>query len=889
MLLNAKITHPGVPTTIVDRPRLYRRLDGWRDVRGIVIQAPAGYGKSSLASRWLDVTGPGAQAAWVSLDESDADPIQFVHYVAAALERVYPGVSALVQPILDDSRDNAARALVRLLSALPDMRPATHADQHVLLVLDDYHRAHAPDVDALILTMLERGPATLHLMLLVRLRTELPLARLYAQNKITALTAADLRFTEKEIGQYLEHQGFGEPSRSVTAQLTARSEGWVTALQLARLAQQRPGDVAGLIDMLQGDREWLADFLADEVLKRQTPARQDFLLQISILDEFNAPLCAAVTGDPMAFAHLADLVRADVFLIRLCDAGDNNGGWYRFHHLFQEMLQQRLNAQTYAGNRAEYHRRAAQWLADDGRVADAVRHFLAAGDESAAAALVEARMATVITRSPYEAKHLFGMLPQPVIERRPRLMLDRCFLALEFDDRLVLAYVEQAERTLAQLGLSPSDAPSMHAELLVCRGGAHLLLGEMDRVHQCTAAAMQVIAQLPYHSTGTLHFLIMHQYHHLGDHAAVERHGTQALALFTQADFTFGIVALRRRIARWSMDRGEQRTAAARFRTICADPAGQRPEALRELFFTYVYAAEERYWADDLVQARAYQQDAGELAVQLQDDELMLLTQRMQDCYDRNSPSTAAPQVHPAIPLNRILSRSTFNLLLDLETRHLKGPDDHAAAWEAIQPYGTDGPASAKDTEGDALIPCLRTYIGRGAELAQVTTRLADALTRHTEIGLRFRQLQVLVLTAWQQLQLNGIDAAAGHLLAAVQLAQETGYVRVLLDIPPVMTALNELGLRWPLPSEDGEGAAGAQKPVNLTPREQAVLTRLAREESYTQIAAALVISVNTVRTHVRHLYRKLGVRRREQAIIRATIDGLLPMPTGPSPRGDED
>ena len=340
MLLTSRTTKPKYSAGVVDRPRLYRQLDRWQTVRGIAIHAPAGYGKSSLVSRWLDLSDLAGQSAWVTLDEGIADPFQFVYAVAVALEGILPDAPALVRPILEDRQGSAERALTRLLGALAESTTPQADGQPVLLVLDDLQRAQSPAIDALILTMLEHGPDTLHLILLARRRTTLALARLYAHEQIATLTADDLRFTPDEISTYLQLHGFSLPSEPDVAQLAQRCEGWVTGLKLAVLSLRRPGNCSELIGALQGDRAWLAAFLVDEVLDRQTPELREFLLQTSILDEFNTSLCAAVTGDAAAYAHLAALVQADLFLIRLDDNDDD--GWHRYHHLFQELLQHRL-------------------------------------------------------------------------------------------------------------------------------------------------------------------------------------------------------------------------------------------------------------------------------------------------------------------------------------------------------------------------------------------------------------------------------------------------------------------------------------------------------------------------------------------------------------------
>ena len=221
----------------VARTRLFTQLADWQERRAIVVHAPSGYGKSTLISHWIDVAGLAARAGWLSLDESDADGRQFVENFACALDGVVPGLAAAVRPILEDHQGNAERALDKLLATIEEVANAPAAqDAHLLVVLDDLHRAQSPQIDGLLLRILEHGPRNLHLILLARGAPSLPLARLYAHGALTVLTTDDLRFTVAEVHAYLLSAGFSMPSEADVHQLTQRCEGWVAALRLGVLA-----------------------------------------------------------------------------------------------------------------------------------------------------------------------------------------------------------------------------------------------------------------------------------------------------------------------------------------------------------------------------------------------------------------------------------------------------------------------------------------------------------------------------------------------------------------------------------------------------------------------------------------------------------------------------
>ena len=229
----AGIGRPIVPATYIDRPRLYQQLDCWKEKRAIVIQAPSGYGKSSLVCRWIEVRGHAAETAWLTLDEEDVDLRRFLLRLIMALDWVLPGALALTQPILADSQVSGRRVLDRLYSAFWDELTATAppADRHILLILDDLHRIQSKAVDALLTSIMEMGPSNLHLILLTRQRTTLPLARLYTHGDILTLDSGALRFTPEEVDEYLRRHGLAQPTTAELAQLVTRSEGWVAALQ----------------------------------------------------------------------------------------------------------------------------------------------------------------------------------------------------------------------------------------------------------------------------------------------------------------------------------------------------------------------------------------------------------------------------------------------------------------------------------------------------------------------------------------------------------------------------------------------------------------------------------------------------------------------------------
>jgi len=868
MVTISRISIPTYAATVIDRPRLYARLDAWQTVRALAVHAPAGYGKSSLVSRWLDQRGLTANAVWLALAEDDNDPRFFVQHLAIALARLLPDAPALIEPILQAGPETAARAVQQICAALDAATTAT--GQPALLVLDDLHFITTPAVHALLATCLEHAPPLVHYILLARRRTGTPLARLVAHGKVMTLDADDLRFTPAEVAAYLERQGFQPPTAAELEELTRRSEGWITALQLGVLALRRRATVHDLIEELHGSDAWLADFLTDEVLDRQPPALRDFLLQTAILDAFDADLCAAVTGMADAYGKLAAITRADLFLIAL-----DGRGWYRYHHLFQELLQHRLETQAPPGLVAELHRRAAVWLAGAGQLNAAIRHLLAAGADEQAAALVEADLRATLLHDPYRAQTLLALLPPAVIAQRPQLLLDRCRIAALFGDLQLGAHLQAAEAALQTL---PSDAPNAaryHGEWLALRSGQAYLQHDLAGAAAYVSQAQACRPHLDNFHTGTLHFVQMHLHGYAGEQSAMVEEAEAALAAFERAGWSAGMVALRRELARKSMFSGASGEATRQFQALVAGVNEHAALVTNELVFAYHLAAENSYWLDQVEQARAYQRSCLELATRLQDQQLIYLARYLGEALLTAPAASSSDLAEFAGHHSQVKSRAIADFILDCKSRTLIAAGRSDLAWQVVTATDADLSGMVAGPTFRRLIPYLRAYVARGVELAAITPVLADALAKARAGRDRFNELHLLGLTAWQQLQIQAVKAARTTAAEAVALAQATGYVRVLLDLPALAPLLAGSGLTSaPARSKlapSPRGGVGA-----LTEQELTVLRLLAAERTYEQIAAACVVSVNTVRTHVRHIYRKLGVRRRDQAIAAAQRRGWL-------------
>src|SRR5213082_699009 len=409
-ILATKLYIPRLRPNVVSRPRLLERLNEGLHRKLTLIAAPAGFGKTTLVSEWVE--GIERATAWLSLDEGENDPARFLAYLVAALQTIAATLGEGVLGVLQSSQPPPPEAiLTALLNEI-----TTLLDQFVL-VLDDYHVIDAKPVDLALTFLVEHLPPQMHLVIATREDPPLPLAHLRARGELTELRAADLRFTPSEVAAFLNSVMGLSLSPGDIAALEDRTEGWIAGLQLAALSMRGREDIPEFIRAFTGDHRYILDYLVEEVLTRQPAPVRSFLLQTAILDRLSGPLCDAVTGQEEGNARLEALERGNFFVVPL----DDRRHWYRYHHLFAEVLSAHLMAEQ-PDQVATLHLRASEWYEQNGSAADAIRHALAAKDFERAADLVELAV-PAMRRSRQETTVLGWLkaLPDELVRARPVL------------------------------------------------------------------------------------------------------------------------------------------------------------------------------------------------------------------------------------------------------------------------------------------------------------------------------------------------------------------------------------------------------------------------------------------------------------------------------------
>ncbi len=441
-ILATKLYIPPPRAKIVLRPSLIERLNEGLSLgcKLTLISAPAGFGKTTLVSEWIDSNG--RPAAWLSLDEGDGDPVRFVTYLVAALQTIKTGIGEGLLAVLHSPQPPATESILTTL-----LNDITTFSDSFILVLDDYHLIDSKPVDHALVFLLEHLPPKMHLIIATREDPSLPLSRLRARGQLNELRAADLRFTPAEAAEFLNRvMGLNLPAEDIAA-LETRTEGWIAGLQLAALSMQGRSDAAGFIQAFTGSHRFVLDYLVEEVLQRQPEDIHSFLLKTAILDRLCGSVCDAVTGRQDGKGMLETLERGNLFIIPL----DDQRQWYRYHSLFAEVLQARLMDKQ-SDQVFSLHQRASEWYEHNGSAADAIRHTLAAKDFERAATLVELAVPEM-RRNRQEATHTelgwLKALPDELVQFRPVLSVAFAY-ALFGDGELeaVEARLRDAERWL---------------------------------------------------------------------------------------------------------------------------------------------------------------------------------------------------------------------------------------------------------------------------------------------------------------------------------------------------------------------------------------------------------------------------------------------------------
>src|SRR2546421_9015813 len=772
-ILATKLYLPRLRPNVVSRPRLIERLNEGLHRKLTLIAAPAGFGKTTLASAW--VVGCNRQVAWLSLDEGDSDPTRFLTYLVAALRTIAPTLGEGVLGALQSPQPPPPEAmLTALLNDLTTIR-----DQFVL-VLDDYHVLDAKAVDYALSYLVEHLPPQMHLVIVTREDPQLPLARLRARGQLTELRAVDLRFTPSEAAAFL-NQGMGlKLSAEDIAALEKRTEGWIAGLQLAALSMQGQQDATGFIKSFTGSHHFVLDYLVEEVLGQQSERVQTFLLRTSILDRMTGSLCDAVLLTPSGSGQetLEYIEHANLFLVPL----DNERRWYRYHQLFADLLRQRLHQRSASstgdevGDVTELHCRASVWYEDHGLEIEAFHHAAAAHDVARAERLIEGEgMPLQFRGAGAPVLNWLESLPRTALDARPSLWVTYASTLLFGGQHTAVEQKLQAAEAALQ-GTEPDDRTrdlvgriaSMRATLAVMQHDGATIVAQSRR-------ALEYLHpdNLPVRTATT--WTLGYAYQLQGDRAAASQAYTEVIAIGKSFGDSIYTLAATINLGQLQEADNQLYLAAESYRRslqLAGDPP-QRMACEALLGLARVY-----YEWNDLEEASQHGQQSAQLARQILVDTFAayeVFVARLKLAQgDVPGAAAALDEAEAFVRRHRFVFRmpdvAAAQVLLLLDLGHL------AAAAHLAQTH-------------DLPISQARVHLAQRDPSAALAVLLP--WRRQVEAkGGADEQLQVMVLQAGALHMHCGKDHARHLLFDALALAAPGGFIRLFVDEGPLMAHL---------------------------------------------------------------------------------------------------
>jgi LuxR family maltose regulon positive regulatory protein len=919
-LLATKLHRPRPTANLIARPRLTQRLDeGLRQGhRLFLVVAPAGYGKTTLVTDWLDKTG--IPTAWLSLDEADNDPLHFFTYIVAALQKTLG--PKLAQPLLEafpmmpQSPEAFVHPLINDLAAV---------DRPILLALDDYHVITAGLVQEAMVFLLRRAPPNLYLVVLTRADPPFPLPRLRVRERMTEIRDRDLRFTPEELTTFLNSlHRLDLPAEQIAA-LESRTEGWAAGVQLAALSLQgRSAErAAQFISAFSGSHHYIVDYLFDEVISRQPDQVHEFLLQTSVLDRMCAPLCDAIMGweaaeqrtagdlkeaviatgqHPGAALHprscaqeiLEYLERSNLFLVPL----DDERRWYRYHHLFMDVLRQTLKCASRPDQIAGLHGHASDWYGQNGFVADAVHHALLAGDHERAAEIVEETAWSMVRHAELTTlREWIQSLPGDSISARP-------WLRIYYAWALFFAESEAAEAQLAAVEPQPKAGGAtalpaeMQGHIAAIRAWIAYMRGDSDRAAVLSRQALDFCPHMDAAVRSGLMAIWGDGCLAQNDLPGSARAYAEAVDLARSSGNIMLEVVSRTSLGALHQAMGHLREAEAIFQEALqtailnrSPVAGQAYACLARVYREWNDLVSARLYAEKLIESSAMWGVVDALAC----GHLCLATvlQAQDDIPGANQAMAEASQVmrqHPLeLPSMPWLGATRARLWL------AQGKLADARHWAETRRLSADGKLDLiNEVEYLALVRILLAEHNVD-DAAHLLSRLQRAME---STGRQGNLIAVHVLWAIVLDMQADTSSALAMLARAVSLAQSGGYVRVFLDEGKPIESLLKIGIKkWEnhslrayarkLLAAFYEGEAERPAPLPRTPQGDTLIEPLTERElevlhlvavgcSNREIADKLVISVRTVKKHVENIHGKLGVRSRTQAAARARELKLL-------------
>ena len=907
-LIRTKLHPPFLRLELVPRPRLHKQiLQGLRGPLTLII-APAGFGKTTLVSAFI--AGCRMPVAWLSLDKDDNQPVRFLSYLIAALQQADNTIGSQAAQLLVASQQ--ARPQVALTSLINDLDSAS---REIALVLDDYQFISNQAVHEEMAFLFEHCPKTLHIVISSRSDPPLPLARLRARGQTVELRAADLSFTESEVTQFLNDiMGLHLDTSSVVL-LKERTEGWIASLQMAALSMRDREDVSGFIEGFSGTNRYILDYLVEEVLASQPPEIQRFLLYTSILDRITAPLCDEVlVKDEQANSEgnqgslflggsafiLEYLEKANLFLVSL----DDERIWYRYHHLFADLLRTQLQRLLGAQGVAQLHVRAADWHEQNGSLVEAIHHASMASDDERVERFIEKNYMELVSRGEQSwLRSWTGTLSKELVYCRPWLCIYEAYSHSWFGElNQAEVFLEAAEKRIRS-DLSLPDAQSMLGHLTYIKSRVTGMRGDLPRAIEFNLAAREYLPvsnlalQLDMGITlGYLYFL-HGDYSHASQFLNETIRSGRAVGAILNTVAGYCVMArlhanqgrltqseeLYRQAARWVHETGRQQLGASSLIEVgIADVLCERNNLEAALAHVKQALALLAWWGkpDDLALAHVT------LArIHLGQANTIGAMEALEKARQIVQTSGLFPEAPHAVELAQV---KLWMALGDVQA---------AARWVASleQRFCSRDPLKFENEVTHIAQARVWIALNKLDEAINLLSRLEEMARSAQRMG---RVIEILLLKALAMQQKSNSECAMLAITKCLTLTEPEGYVRVFLDEGQPMQTLLAQWLAYSNPSPTREYVirllsqfddpprvfTASHEKISLinemveplSKRELEVLHLMALGKTNQEIAQQLILSRGTVKAHTASIYRKLDVANRTEAAARARQLGIL-------------
>ena len=934
ILYNLAMSHPilatklWLPTPLANltpRPRLIERLNNGLDRKLTLISAPAGFGKTTLLAEWIHQKAEGRGQkeedfafAWLSLDENDNDPTLFMSYLVAALQTVDKGLGEAAVSLLQSPNPPTPQYILGGL-----INELAGREARLVLTLDDYHVIDNKVLHEAITYLLDHQPPQLHLVITSRADPPLPLSRLRVRQQMNEIRAADLRFTADEAAAFLQQAWGLNLAPDDVAALEKRTEGWIAGLQLAALSMQPLANEAARADFVAsftGSHRYVLDYLMDEVLQKQPPQIQDFLLRSAILERLSAPLCQAVLPIDDAQAILEQLEVANLFLTPL----DEQREWYRYHQLFADLLRHRLK-QTYPDQITALYQRASRWHEAQDLTGDAIRYALAAGDTERAGTLIEKARWLMRNRGEIATlRRWLDLLPPEQVDNSAPLAISRAWTFL------MAGQMGEAEaylqRVLPHLPLPPTADTDWPAELAIMRGQIALNNRRFAEAITITIEARDKIPADQPRFRGALANILGHAYQLQGDLAAAEDAYTTAATIATQTNNRFSRLSALAAQAKLHETRGRLRQAEKMWQAVHPLAHDERKRPLPIIGLVQAGLSRIYYEWNRLDEAAALGKTAVQWGQQSGLGPVLLngalaLSQVRQAQGDYEGAQAVLHQAGETLLQSQL---ALLDLRLGTATARIwlqQGDMSRAAAWaeQFVAEYGLEPAVDPGDWFESEYGLLARIWL-RQERLPETADLLAQLLLGAEKGGRIGQVIEALALEALVQKAQGETDQAIDTLSGALTLAEPERYVRLFVNegrplgellarVIVTETAVSDYATRL-LAAFEAESVAGNRYSVSrerysvaggerrvqeeaetavapevditqwlvepLSERELQALQLVAEGLTNRQIGERLHIATATVKKHMENIYGKLYVRNRTQAAARARELGLL-------------